>query len=126
MSHAPRVSRSSRAGIVILGILSVGDLATPLLTDGDHPPMVVAWASAVLGAASLVLAVAVWRGRPGTTLPLATVRIVSALTAVPAFFTADVPAVAVVAAVAVIALTALGLGLLFSGSSTRRAAVTTR
>ncbi len=120
------MSRSSRAGVVILGILSLADIAAPLLTDGDHPPMVVAWAAAVLGVASLALAVTVWRGRPGTTMPLATVRIVSALTAVPAFFTSDVPAFATAAAVAVIVLTALGLGLLFSGSTTRRAAVTTR
>lgn len=120
------MSRSSRAGIVILGILSLADIAAPLLSDGDHPPMVVAWAAAVLGVASLALAVAVWRGRSGTVMPLATVRVVSALTAVPAFVTPDVPGIAKAAAAGVIVLTALGLGLLFSGSMTRRAAVTSR
>ena len=36
------MSTTFRAGLVVLGVLSVGDLAAPLLTDGETPPMVIA------------------------------------------------------------------------------------
>lgn len=120
------MSSQLRGGIVVLGILSVLDLATPAVTDGDHPPMAVAIATAVLGSASLVLAVALWRGRAGAIVPLAVLRVVSALTAVPAFVVPGVPVIAKVAAAAVVLLTALGIGLLYAGSTTLRAEPSTR
>ena len=35
-------TRQYRAGLIVLGLLSLVDLAGPLITDGQHPPMVIA------------------------------------------------------------------------------------
>lgn len=105
------MSRSYRTGLVLLGILSVLDLAGPLTTDGDHPPMWVALVGAALGLASLVCVVAAWRGAHRAVLPLVVLRLVSALSAVPAFFADDVPAgiIALVALFIVATLTGVAL-----------------
>ena len=50
-------------GLVALGVLSVGDLAAPLLTDGQTPPMSIALIDAGLGLLSLILIWLAWRGR---------------------------------------------------------------
>lgn len=87
-----------RFGLALLGLLALLDLATPLLTDGDHPPMSIAIGSAVVGLISLVLVGFAWRGRRWALAPLITLRLASALLAVPAFFASDVPTAAVIAA----------------------------
>jgi hypothetical protein len=87
-----------RFGLVLLGLLALMDVATPLLTDGDHPPMSIAIGSAVVGLISLVLVGFAWRGKRWALAPLITLRLASALLAVPAFFASDVPAAAVAAA----------------------------
>lgn len=114
------LSRSFRTGLIVLGVLSVADLAGPLTTDGDHPPMWVAVIGAVLGLASLALVVAAWRGSRRSVLPLVALRLVSALTAVPAFFVDDVPA-GIVALVAVLVVATLAGVALVSGSNDREA-----
>ena len=103
------MSGMNKAGLVVLGLLSVADLFTPLMTDGEHPPMVIAIGSAVVGLISLVLIVLVWRGKRGALAPLITLRLASALLAVPAFFAADVPAPAVAAAGIAVAATIFGV-----------------
>ena len=87
-----------RFGLALLGLLALLDMATPLLTDGDHPPMSVAIGAAVVGLISLVLVGFAWRGRRWALAPLITLRLASALLAVPAFFASGVPTAAVVAA----------------------------
>lgn len=106
------MSRTFRAGLIVLGLLSLGDVATPLVTDGEHPPMEVALIGSALGLVSLVLVVFAWRGARRAVVPLIVLRVLSALSAVPAFFAGDVPAAAVIAAALVVALTALGTALL--------------
>ncbi|MEV8376589.1 hypothetical protein AB0P21_27845 [Kribbella sp. NPDC056861] len=101
-----------RAGLVVLGLLSLGDLASPLLTDGEHPPMSIALIGSALGLVSLALVIAAWRGARRAVVPLLVLRVLSALSAVPAFFAGGVPAAAVVAAALTIALTAVGTALL--------------
>jgi hypothetical protein len=49
------MSRSYRAGLILLGVLSAADLALPVLTDGEHPPMSVALAGAVASGAAVVV-----------------------------------------------------------------------
>jgi hypothetical protein len=98
-----------RFGLVLLGLLALMDLATPLLTDGDHPPMSVAIGAAVIGLISLVLVGYAWRGKRWTLAPLITLRLASALLAVPAFFVSDVPAAAVAAAGFGVAATVVGV-----------------
>jgi hypothetical protein len=102
------MSRTFRAGLVVFGVLSVGDLAGPLMTDGDHPPMSIALIGSVLGLVSLVLVVLAWRGERRAVVPLIVLRVLSAASALPAFFTGDVPTAAVIAAGAIVALTAVG------------------
>lgn len=101
-----------KTGLVLMAVLSVGDIAGLALTDGEHPPYVVAVLGAVLGAASLALVVQVWHGRRRSLAPLLVLRVVSALTAVPAFLLTDVPVAAVVAAAAVVGVTAVATLLL--------------
>lgn len=103
------MTTSVRLGLVLLGLLAVGDIAGLALTNGSNPPYAVAVISAVLGLASLFFVVRAWRGSHTALLPLLALRVLSALTAVPAFFVADVPAPAVGAAAAIIVLTAVGV-----------------
>lgn len=108
------MSRTFRAGLVVLGLLSLADLVGPLLTDGEHPPMSVALIGSALGLVSLVLVVFAWRGARRAVVPLIVLRALLALSAVPAFFVGDVPAAALAAAGLVVALTALGVALLLT------------
>jgi hypothetical protein len=108
-----------KLGLVILALISVGDVAGPLLTDGEHPPYWVAVAGAVLGVASLALVVPAWAGRRWPIAPLVVLRALSALSAVPAFFIGGVPASAVGLAAAIVVLTVAGTVLV---ASPRRAA----
>jgi hypothetical protein len=102
------MSRTFKAGLVVFGLLSVADLATPLASDGEHPPMSIALIGAALGLISLVLVVLAWRGQRRAVVPLIVLRVLSAASALPAFFAGDVPAGAMVAAGAVVILTAVG------------------
>ncbi len=96
-------------GLVLLGLLALADVATPLTTDGDHPPMSIAIGSAVVGLISLVLIGYAWRGKRWALAPLITLRLPSALLAVPAFFADGVPTAAVVAAGIGVAATVVGV-----------------
>jgi hypothetical protein len=102
------MSRTFRAGLILFGLLSIGDLAGPLLTDGEHPPMSIALIGAVLGLISLVLVVLAWRGERRAVVPLIVLRVLSAASALPAFFLGDVPAAALVAAGVTVVLAVAG------------------
>jgi hypothetical protein len=95
--------------LVVLGLLSVVDLLGPLLTDGEHPPMEIAIGGSVVGLISLVFVGFAWQGKRWALAPLITLRVASALLAVPAFFAADVPAPAVAAAGIGVAATIFGV-----------------
>lgn len=105
------MSRTFRAGLIVFGLLSLADLAGPLLTDGEHPPMSIALIGSAVGLISLVLVVLAWRGVRRAVVPLILLRLVSALAAVPAFFVDDVPAAAMFAAGIVVVLAAVGTAL---------------
>ena len=77
--------------------------------------MWVALLGAALGLVSLVCVAAIWRGSSRAVLPLVAVRLLSALSAVPAFFVDDVPAGVVALVVVFIAATLAGVALV-SGS----------
>jgi len=101
--------RPYRIGLVVLAVLSVFDLLGPLFTDGDHPPMSVALAGAAVGLVSLALILPAWRGSRPALWSLVALRVLSALTAVPAFVVSGVPAAAVAAALALVVLTVAGV-----------------
>ena len=105
-----------RIGLVVLATLSVVDLLGPLITDGSHPPMSVVLVGAAIGLASLALIVPAWRGSRRAVRVLVGLRLLSALTAVPAFFIPDVPAPAVGLAAGLIAFTVLGVVLAVAGT----------
>lgn len=104
------MTTSARAGVVLLALLSIGDIAVLFLTDGKNPPYVVAAICAVLGVASLAVLPAAWRGRRTAKLALSIMRVASALTAVPAFFVDPGTGVVVIVA-AIMGITALGVAL---------------
>jgi len=104
-----------RSGLVLLGMLSVLDLAAPLYTDGQHPPMFIALIGSALGLISIVLAVFAWRGRVAAAVGLCVVRVLSALTAVPAFWETGVPGAIMAVAGSFIILTVVGVVLTLAG-----------
>lgn len=104
-----------RAGLVILGGLSLGDLAAPLLTDGETPPLSIALIGAGLGLFSLILIAIAWRGRIAAAVGVVVLRVLSALTAVPAFLFDGVPTVPKVLAGIAVTLTVVGSVLVLAG-----------
>jgi hypothetical protein len=109
------MSTAYRAGLVLLGLLSLGDLSAPLLTDGQTPPMFIALIGSALGLLSLVLVVIAWRGRVAAAIGLVVLRLMSALTAVPAFLAPDVPPVPMALAGVAITVTLVGVGCVLAG-----------
>ncbi len=112
-------TRSATTGLILLGLLSLTDVASLLLTDGEHPPLWVGVLGTVSGVASLVLVVLAWRGTPTALGWLVGLRVLSALSAVPAFVVLDVPAWAQLFAGSFIVLTVLGCALVLRGRPSR-------
>ena len=108
-------STGRRIGLLIFGLLSVGDIATLALTDGETPPYAVAAVAALLGLVSLVLVVRAYRDPSRPLRLLIGLRVLSAVTALPAFFVSDVPAGAQAAATGLVVLTAVGVLLVARG-----------
>jgi hypothetical protein len=100
---------SRSVGLAIFGLLSLGDMATLALTDGKSPPYAVAAVAALLGLVSLVLVVHAHLDPRRPLRLLIALRVLSAVTALPAFFVSDVPAGAQAAAAGVVVLTAVGV-----------------
>jgi hypothetical protein len=109
------MTRISRAGLIVLGVLSLVSLAGPLLTDGQHPPMTIALIDAAIGLIGIILVILAWRGRMAAAIALVVVRLLSALTAVPAFLVPGVPTAAMIAAGLSIGLTVVGAALVLAG-----------
>lgn len=97
-----------RAGLVLLGLLSLADVVSAFLTDGEFPPVWVAVLGGFLGLASLVLLVFAWRGSRASLRALVVLRLVSAASALPAFGVTGVPGPVVALAAAIVVLTAVG------------------
>jgi hypothetical protein len=102
-------TRSRSIGLALFGLLSLADIATLALTDGEHPPYAVALVSAVLGLVTLVLVIRAHQDAARGLRLLIGLRVLSAVSAVPAFFVSDVPAGAQVGAGAIVVLTAAGV-----------------
>ena len=107
-------SKSFVTGLIIAALLALGDITTPLTSDGEHPPMAVGVVCAVLGLISAVGIVQAWRGRGGRGWISAVIvsRLLAAMTALPAFFVTGVPAGARVVAALGIAVTLVCVALL--------------
>ncbi|MEU6407316.1 hypothetical protein [Microbispora sp. NPDC046933] len=92
-------------GLVIAGLFGLIDVISVPFGDGEHPPFVVALADGVLGLITVVGVVLAWRGSRAGVVAVIVTRLLSALTAVPAFFSDGVPAPAVAVAAVGIVLT---------------------
>jgi hypothetical protein len=113
------MTRSTKAGLIVAGVLAVGDVLTPVLSDGEHPPMSIALIALAIGVVTLVAAVPAWRGSRAAGWVVVASRLLSVLGALPALFVTDVPPPALIAAGAGVALTVLAVGLLVPGLSRR-------
>jgi hypothetical protein len=104
------VRRPFRAGLVLLGLLSVLDVAG-LVLRRRASPYGVGVVGAVLGAASLLLLLPAWRGNRAAVLALVVMRAVAAITAVPAFFEPGVPVEIMALAGGIVLVTVVGCAL---------------
>lgn len=100
---------SWNTGLAILATLSLVDIADLAFTDGQYPPYSVAMTGAVLGVASLVLVAFAWRRRRWALWSLILLRVLAALSALPAFLAGNVPLLVQILAAAIVGLTALGI-----------------
>jgi hypothetical protein len=100
---------------VVLAVVDIAGAFVPTAPDGQGPPLVVMVFAAVMGVVTLVAAVLVARSgsRAGVRV-IAVSRILSAITALPAFFVPDVPAPFVAWGAATVVLTIVAVVLLMS------------
>ncbi len=123
-------SLSTRAKIgywlaVLLGVVDVASILVPTPPDGEGPPLAVTLFAAVMGVITLVAAVVAVRSRRRSALRvMAVARILSGLTALPAFFVGGVPPVFVAFGAATVVLTIVAVVLLMNRSRTTAAAPT--
>lgn len=106
-----RRTAATNAGLAVLGGLALLDAGTLLLAQGGFPPVEVAVLASALGVVSLVLLVPAWRGGRVASRWLVGLRLLSALTSVPALFVDDVPESVRVVVAGALALTVLGCAL---------------
>jgi hypothetical protein len=112
------LSARATTGFWLAVVLAVVDLAGPFIPSPDGevgPPVEVVLFSAVLGVVTLAAAVVVARtGRRSGLRVMAVSRILSGVTALPAFFVPDVPPVFVAWGAATVVLTIVAVVLLMS------------
>jgi NADPH:quinone reductase-like Zn-dependent oxidoreductase len=108
-----RLSRANKIGLVLALLLGVSDVIGPWTTpsgsgEGNGPPSSVLYVDALIGLVTVVAAVIAWRtGSRVAARVVAGSRILSAISALPAFFVGGVPAALVVLAAAGILFTLL-------------------
>jgi len=119
---APRLGLKNKIGLVLAGILGLGDLTSPFLPAGDQndpdaagPPMPVLIASAVLGLVTIIAVVYMWRTASRVSARIiAGARILSVISALPAFFVSGVPAPLVVLVAVITVVTVVAIVLIMS------------
>lgn len=98
-----------KTGLVVLALVSVGDALSPLVPQGDDgPPLWISLLSAALGLASLWLIVRAWIDPGARVRLLVALRVLSAITALPAFVVSGISAGLQAQAAAIVLLTACG------------------
>jgi hypothetical protein len=105
--------KAYRTGLVIAALLALGDITTPFTGDGEHPPMAIGIICAVLGLITAAALVPAWRrGSRGAVAAIVVTRLLSAVTAVPAFFVDGLPGAIVAVAAAGVAVTLVSVALI--------------
>lgn len=106
---------TTRIGLILATVLSLLDIATLAITDGDHPPVAIAATDALLGVVTLVGVVLAWRnGRRRGLRTVIAARALSVLTIIPAFVAGGTPAGVLVAASIAVLLGVVTVLLLFT------------
>lgn len=106
-----------RAGLLALAVPSLADVLTLPLTDGEHPPYPVVVLATVLGIVSLGLVVRALRDPSRPLRLLVALRVLSAVTALPALVVDGVPSAAQAVAGVIVVLTAVGVLLVSRGNT---------
>lgn len=123
-------TRNTRIGLVLALVLGAVDLVGSAFSGPSGqpgPPSGVGILDTVLGALTIVAVGFAWRRRSRKLIRvIAVLRVLSAATALPAFFVSGVPAVLVIAAAVEVLLTALTVVLLMSRGPATARAFTTR
>jgi hypothetical protein len=109
------MTRSTKAGLIVAGVLAVLDVLLPVLSDGEHPPMSIALIALAIGVVTLIALVPAWRGSRAAGWVVVASRLLSVLGAVPAFFVGEVPPPALIVTGAAVVLTVVAVGLLVPG-----------
>ncbi len=119
-TQRPRLSIKNRVGLilaVVSGVIAIGSIfLVPEPAPGEAgPPLAILLAGAILGVIGIAAAAYTWvtHRRLGSRIAAGTL-IISALTAVPAFFEEGVPAFLIAYAAGSILLTAVNVYLLLS------------
>jgi hypothetical protein len=115
-------TRSFTAGLAICALLALADVAMALDVSDDAPPLPVLISGALLGFITLYGVRRAWTG-PGGVSVIAVSRVLSALSAIPAFFVDDAPEWAPPVVAVCLALTIAGLGLVVRGTRQHAASV---
>ena len=98
-------------GLVLAGLLGLVDTVSILTDTGDGPPFAIVVAGTVLGLLTLVGVWFGWRGSRAGIVTVVVTRLLSALSAVPAFFVDDVPGALVGLAAVGVAVTLVAVAL---------------
>ncbi len=118
-SHSLLTSKN-KTGLVLAGLAGIADLTSAFDLsgqDGDHPgpPTAILAVDVVLGLVTVVAVVHAWRtGNRAGSRVAAAARILSALTALPAFFVEGVPPGLVAVVAVFVILTVITVALLLS------------
>ena len=108
MNEPSELTKVNKIGLILAGVLGVSDIATVGIPTGDGndgPPFGIVVVAALLGVLTLACLVPAFRkASRGAIRVIAGARIISAITALPAFFV-DIPAGLKVGAAAVVLLT---------------------
>jgi hypothetical protein len=103
---SPPVTTRTRVGLVIAALLGVADVISAFFPTPEGvvgPPLPIVLLGGLLGVATLAAVVVAWRtGRRGALRIVAGTRVLSAISALPAFFVEIQPAVKLIVAVAVV------------------------
>ncbi len=119
MTETTILSGKNKTGLVLCGLLAAADIASLAAlsqrgTD-NGPPAAVLVANAVLGVLTIAAVIFTWRTRSRLGARIAAAaRVLSALTAVPAFFVDDVSTGFVAGAGAAVVVTLVAIWLLLS------------
>ena len=119
------VTRANKTGLVLAGLLGLLDVVgllsinTPFPEGMTTPPDWLVILVAILGLVTLAAIVPAWRGNHGAVLVVVVTRILSAISAVPAYFV-NVPSYILITTTVLVVLTILAVWLILQKSPTCR------